>query len=168
MVKEKKAVKKMEGEIEEKQTSPVSVGDDQSQREDTETGEKEASPKVRRKKSKRLVEEGRVNILATFNNTIITVSDASGGVIAWGSAGGSGFKGSKKSTPYAAGIATQKVIEKAKAHGLKRVVIFVKGVGSGRESAVRAFGTAGVDVDRIEDTTPIPHNGVRPRKARRV
>jgi len=128
----------------------------------------EEAPKVRRKKNKRLVEEGRVNILATFNNTIITISDLNGGVIAWGSAGGSGFKGSKKSTPYAAGIATQKVIEKAKAHGLKRVVIFIKGVGSGRESAARAFGTAGIEVDRIEDTTPIPHNGVRPRKPRRV
>ena len=127
-----------------------------------------SSSKRGSKKTKRTLSSGQVHIYSTFNNTIITVSDLSGGVIAWGSAGGAGFKGSKKSTPYAAGIATQKVIEKAKAHGLRKVVIYVKGVGSGRESAVRTFGTAGIEVDRIEDTTPIPHNGVRPRKPRRV
>jgi small subunit ribosomal protein S11 len=123
---------------------------------------------TRRRKAKRTVTVGQVHVHATFNNTIVTISDEQGNTIAWASAGGAGFKGSRKSTPYAAGIAAEKAIAAAKDMGLAKANVFVRGIGSGRESAVRALATAGIQVTSIKDTTPIAHNGTRPRKPRRV
>jgi len=123
---------------------------------------------IKKKKALIAVSLGKVYIQSTFNNTIITVTDDNGGVIAWASAGSIGFKGSKKSTPYAASLAASAAIEKAKLRGLKKAEIFVSGVGSGRDSAVRAFHNANIEVDLIKDTTPIPHNGCRRKKVRRI
>jgi len=123
---------------------------------------------VKKKKIKKVVGHGQVHIKSTFNNTIITITDAEGNVVSWATAGASGFKGSRKSTPYAAQIASEIAIEKAKAYGLEKVDIFVKGIGSGRDSAVRAFNGSGIYVNSLKDVTPIPHNGCRPPKARRV
>lgn len=120
-----------------------------------------------RKKIKRTVTTGAVHVLATFNNTIITVADAQGNVIAWQTAGGAGFKGSRKSTPYAAQMAARKALQVAREFGLKSVEVFVRGPGPGRESAVRAVGEF-CYVLRIVDKTGIPHNGCRPSKERRV
>ena len=127
-----------------------------------------ATKTTRRRKTKRTVTVGQVHVHATFNNTIVTISDEQGNTIAWASAGGSGFKGSRKSTPYAAGVAAEKAIAAAKDMGLAKANVFVRGIGSGRESAVRALATAGIQVASIKDTTPIAHNGTRPRKPRRV
>jgi len=123
---------------------------------------------VKKKKIKKVVAHGQVHIQATFNNTVITVTDKTGAVISWATAGASGFKGSRKSTPYAAQIAAETAIEKAKVYGLEKVDVLVKGIGSGRDSAVRAFNASGIYVTSIKDVTPIPHNGCRPKKARRV
>jgi small subunit ribosomal protein S11 len=123
---------------------------------------------TRRKKVRRNVTKGNVHVLATFNNTIVTITDESGNVLSWSSSGSAGFKGSRKSTPYAAQIAAEKAAGVAKEHGLERVEVFVRGVGSGRESAIRALSTAGIQVSSIKDVTGIPHNGCRPRKPRRV
>ena len=120
-----------------------------------------------RKKSKRIVTTGAVHILATFNNTIITVTDSQGNTIAWQTSGGAGYKGSRKSTPYAAQMAARKAVQTAKEFGLKAVEVFVRGPGPGRESAVRAIGEF-CAVLRITDKTGIPHNGCRPEKERRV
>lgn len=111
---------------------------------------------------------GQAHIKATYNNTIVSISDLNGAVLVWGSAGKSGFKGPKKSTPYAAGVIVKSVVDKAKELGIKELDIFVKGVGTGRESAVRAFETNGLKIVSIKDVTPIPHGGCRPRKRRRV
>lgn len=116
----------------------------------------------------RYSDRGRVYIQSTYNNTIITVADAKGAVIAWSSAGSLGFKGPKKATPYAASKTVETLMEKVKRAGLRDIDIFVKGVGSGRESAVRAFAAHGLNIISIKDTTPVPHNGCRSRKARRV
>ena len=124
--------------------------------------------KTRRKKVKRNIAKGQVHVQSTFNNTIISFTDEAGAVIAWSSSGSAGFKGSRKSTPYAAQIAAEKAANTAKDQGLTQVEVFVRGVGSGRESAVRALQTAGIKVVSIRDVTGIPHNGCRPRKARRV
>jgi small subunit ribosomal protein S11 len=121
-----------------------------------------------KKKVKKNIPVGVVHIRATFNNTLITVSDPTGNVIAWSSAGAKGFKGSRKSTPFAAQVAAGDAISKAMEHGLKTVSVFVKGPGAGRESALRAVGAAGLKVSLIRDVTPIPHNGCRPPKRRRV
>ena len=122
-----------------------------------------------KKKTKRTVSNGRVYIGATYNNTLVTVTDEKGGVLSWSTSGASGFKGSRKSTPYAAQVAAQNAAEKAKAtYGLTDVVVYVKGVGSGREQAIRALQTAGLNVTTINDITPIPHGGCRPKKPRRV
>lgn len=129
---------------------------------------KTATRTTRRKKTKRNVAVGQVHIRATFNNTIITISDEQGNSIAWASAGNAGFRGSRKSTPYAAGVAAEKAAATAKDMGLAKAHVFVNGIGSGRESAVRALSTAGIQVASIKDTTPVPHNGVRPKKPRRV
>jgi small subunit ribosomal protein S11 len=126
------------------------------------------SSTTRRKKAKRSIATGQVHILATFNNTIITVTDEQGRVISWSSAGAAGFKGSRKSTPYAAQIATEKAAQAAKSVGLVRVDVVVRGVGSGRDSAIRALQAAGIAVSSIRDVTGVPHNGCRPRKPRRV
>ena len=121
-----------------------------------------------KKKVRRNVPTGIVHIRASFNNTIITVSDLEGAVIAQGSAGGAGFKGSRKSTPYAASQAAAQVAERAKSVGMEQVSVFVRGVGSGREAAIRSLQAIGLAVRSIKDITPIPHNGCRPRKPRRV
>lgn len=111
---------------------------------------------------------GSVYIQSSFNNTIVTVVDDSGGVIAWASAGSIGFKGSKKSTPYAASLAASAAIEKAKLRGLRRAKIYISGVGSGRDSAIRAFHNANIEIEIIKDITPVAHNGCRRKKVRRV
>ncbi|MDL1871168.1 30S ribosomal protein S11 [Deltaproteobacteria bacterium PRO3] len=122
----------------------------------------------KKKKVKKNVAIGVVHINATFNNTIITVTDPSGNVIAWSTSGAKGFKGSRKSTPFAAQIAAEDAVRKAMEHGLRTVSVLVKGPGGGRESALRAIANTGVRVTYIRDVTPIPHNGCRPPKKRRV
>ncbi len=121
-----------------------------------------------KKKVKKTVLEGNVYIQATFNNTIITVTDLAGNAISWASAGGLGFRGAKKSTPYAAQVTCETAAKKAMDTGLKEVNVYVKGPGVGRESAIRTLGVIGLKVKSIKDVTPIPHNGCRPRKTRRV
>ena len=127
----------------------------------------QAAGRVRRRERKNII-AGVAHVNATFNNTIITITDAQGNTIAWSSSGTMGFKGSRKSTPYAAQMAAEDAARKAMEHGMKTVDVLVKGPGSGRESALRALQTAGFTVQSIRDVTPIPHNGVRPPKARRV
>jgi small subunit ribosomal protein S11 len=124
--------------------------------------------KKAKKKSKKNVQTGIVYIQSTFNNTIITITDVSGNVLSWSSAGARGFKGSRKSTPFAAQVAAGDAAAKAMEHGLKNVSVMVKGPGAGRESALRAIAAAGLKVSIIRDITPIPHNGCRPPKRRRV
>jgi len=121
-----------------------------------------------RKKVKKTVTDGVVHIHASFNNTIITITDRQGNALSWATSGGSGFRGSRKSTPFAAQVAADKAAEKAKEYGLKNVDVNVNGPGPGRESAVRALNNAGFKVTSISDVTPIPHNGCRPPKKRRV
>jgi small subunit ribosomal protein S11 len=123
---------------------------------------------ARRKKAKRLVAEGVLHIHSTFNNTIITVSDPQGNVLVWSSAGSCGFKGSRKGTPFAAQVAAEAAARKAAEMGMRHVTVLVKGPGSGRESALRSLQAAGFTVSIIKDVTPIPHNGCRPPKRRRV
>jgi small subunit ribosomal protein S11 len=120
------------------------------------------------KKVKRTLSSGQVHINATFNNTIVTVTDMQGNTVAWGSAGSAGFKGSRKSTPFAARLAAEQAIKAALAMGLQEVALFVKGPGPGRESAIRAVQALGLKVTAISDITPVPHNGCRPPKKRRV
>ena len=121
-----------------------------------------------KRKAKKTVIEGNVYIQATFNNTIITVTDINGNALSWASAGGLGFRGAKNSTPYAAQTTCETAAKKAMDFGLKEVNVFVKGPGVGRESAIRTLGVLGLKVRSIRDVTPIPHNGCRPRKSRRV
>ena len=123
---------------------------------------------VRKKAEKKNVAHGVAHIQATFNNTIVTITDPVGNVISWATAGGSGFKGSRKSTPFAAQIAAETAAKKAQDHGMRSVEVRVKGPGSGRESALRALSNAGLNITLIKDVTPIPHNGCRPPKRRRV
>lgn len=120
------------------------------------------------KKAKRTLSTGQVHILATFNNTIVTVTDSQGNAVSWGSAGSAGFKGSRKSTPFAARLAAEQAIKAAQAMGLQEVELFVKGPGPGRESAIRAVQSMGLKVTSMSDITPVPHNGCRPPKKRRV
>jgi small subunit ribosomal protein S11 len=120
------------------------------------------------KKSKRTLSSGKIHIYSTFNNTIITVTDHEGNTVTWGSAGSVGFKGSKKSTPYAARLATEQAIKVAISMGMQEAELFVKGPGPGRESAIRAVAALGIKVTAISDVTPVPHNGCRPPKRRRV
>ena len=121
-----------------------------------------------RKKEKKNVSVGQAYIKSTFNNTIISITDPTGAVISWSSSGQVGFKGSRKSTPYAASMAAEAAARKAQEHGLKKVDVFVKGPGSGRETAIRSLQAAGLEVGAISDVTPAPHNGCRPTKPRRV
>ncbi len=121
-----------------------------------------------RKKVVRNVTEGVAHILATFNNTIVTITDRTGNVVVWGSCGSSGFSGSKKSTPFAAQVTAEGAAKKAIEHGMKTIEVYVKGPGSGRESAIRALQAAGLSISVIRDVTPIPHNGCRAPKRRRV
>jgi small subunit ribosomal protein S11 len=121
-----------------------------------------------KKKEKRNVPRGRVHIQASFNNTVISITDLQGNVIAWSSSGHMNFRGSRKSTPYAAQMAARNAIEKAMDQGLREAEVFVKGPGIGRESAIRALSSQGLHIRSIKDVTPLPHNGCRPRKRRRV
>jgi small subunit ribosomal protein S11 len=123
---------------------------------------------AKKKKEKKSVYEGNVYIQATFNNTIITITDLNGNAISWSSSGGHGFRGAKKSTPFAAQTVAETAVQKALAVGLREVHVYVKGPGVGRESAIRQLGALGLKVRSINDVTPIPHNGCRPRKARRI
>ena len=121
-----------------------------------------------KRKDRKNVEYGVAHIRSTFNNTIVTITDKNGNALSWASAGGLGFRGSRKSTPFAAGEAAETAAKAAMEHGLKSVEVFVKGPGSGREAAIRALQTAGLEISSIKDVTPIPHNGCRPPKRRRV
>jgi len=120
------------------------------------------------KKVKKNVQSGIAHVQATFNNTMITITDVAGNALCWASSGAHGFKGSRKSTPFAAQVAAEECSKKAMEHGIRQLTIFVKGPGAGRESAVRAIQAAGIKVSMIRDVTPIPHNGCRPPKRRRV
>lgn len=123
--------------------------------------------KVKRK-IKRNIPEGQAHIHCTYNNTIVTITDNDGNVVSWASSGTSGFKGSKKKTPFAAGLAAEAAGKKAVESGMKKVEVFVRGMGSGRETAIRSLQTAGLEITGITDTTPVPHNGCRPPKRRRI
>ena len=124
--------------------------------------------KVTKKRVKKNVERGQAHIQASLNNTIVTLTDAEGNALSWASSGGLGFRGAKKSTPFAAQTVTETAVQKAVSYGLREVHVFVKGPGMGRENAVRALGALGLNVKSISDVTPIPHNGCRPPKRRRV
>ncbi|MDO8524969.1 MAG: 30S ribosomal protein S11 [Candidatus Omnitrophota bacterium] len=130
--------------------------------------EQKKSKVKKAKKAIRLVTSGIARILATFNNTIVTITDREGNTLTWASTGSAGFKGSKKSTPFAAGIAAENAAKKAVERGVKEVEVYVKGPGAGRESAIRSIQAAGLTIRSIRDVTPIPHNGCRPEKRRRV
>ena len=128
-----------------------------------------AEPSTGRRRGKRVVVDGIAHVHASFNNTIITISDRQGNALGWATGGGSGFRGSRKKTPFAAQVAAERVAtEMVENHGMKSVDVYVKGPGSGRESAVRAMNAAGLKINSIADVTPIPHNGCRPPKRRRV
>ena len=123
---------------------------------------------VKRRRERKNIEKGSAHIRSSFNNTIVTITDTNGNALSWASAGGLGFRGSKKSTPFAAQSAAETAANNAKEYGLKSVDVYVKGPGSGRESAIRSLQAAGLEVTMIKDVTPIPHNGCRPPKRRRV
>ena len=129
---------------------------------------KVAKKAVKKRRERKNIESGAAHIRSSFNNTIITITDTNGNAVSWASAGEMGFKGSRKSTPYAAQSASETAAKAAMEHGLKTVEVFVKGPGSGRESAIRALETVGLQITMIKDVTPIPHNGCRPPKRRRV
>ena len=124
--------------------------------------------KTGKKKEKKNITDGVAHIQSTFNNTIITITDMTGNVISWSSAGLQGFKGSRKSTPFAAQMAAEDAVRKAKEHGMRRGQVYIKGPGAGRESALRSLQVAGLTITMIRDVTPVPHNGCRPPKRRRV
>ena len=129
---------------------------------------KKVAKKVTKKRVKKNVERGQAHIQSSFNNTIVTLTDTQGNALSWASAGGLGFRGSRKSTPYAAQMAAETAAKAAMEHGMKTVEVYVKGPGAGREAAIRALQATGLDVTMIKDVTPIPHNGCRPPKRRRV
>ncbi len=129
---------------------------------------KKVTKKAAKRRVKKNVERGQAHIKASFNNTIVTLTDTQGNALSWASAGGLGFRGSRKSTPYAAQMAAEAATKAALVHGLKTVDVFVKGPGSGREAAIRALSANGLEVTSIRDVTPVPHNGCRPPKRRRV
>ena len=130
---------------------------------------KKKTARTRLKRSERKnITVGQAHIKSTFNNTIVTITDTTGNVISWQSAGTVGFKGSRKSTPFAAQMAAEAAAKMAQEHGLRKVAVFVKGPGSGRETAIRSLQAAGLEISSIQDCTPVPHNGCRPRKRRRV
>ena len=123
---------------------------------------------TRKRRERKNVEKGQAHIHSSFNNTIVTITDVQGNTLSWASSGGLGFKGSRKSTPFASQMAAETAAKAAMEHGLKSVEVFVKGPGAGREAAIRALQTAGLEISAIKDVTPIPHNGCRPPKRRRV
>ena len=122
----------------------------------------------RRRREQRIVPEGQAHIQATFNNTIVTITDPPGNVVCWASGGSSGFRGARKSTPYAAQMTSENAARQAMDMGMRKIAVFVKGPGSGRDSAIRSLQAAGMQVTSIADVTPVPHNGPRPRKRRRI
>jgi small subunit ribosomal protein S11 len=154
----------MTKEEQKKQEKPIEKGAGKPEDKAGEKPAKTSKSKARR----RIVPIGNACINASYNNTIVTLTEPNGNVLAWASSGGSGFKGTRKSTPYAAQIAAENAAEKAKVFGLERVHIFVKGLGNGREQAIRGLVSKGLDIVSISDVTPVPHNGCRKRKARRV
>lgn len=154
----KRPVDKTEEVTEEKKSTPDEASSDKNV----------ATKSYKKSKKKKVVTRGRAYIQATYNNTIVTICDQNGNALAWSSAGHLGFKGAKKATPYAAGEIVRNVTEKVKDIGVRDLEIFVKGIGSGRESAVRALNAQGFNIISIKDTTPLPHNGCRPKKPRRV
>ncbi len=123
---------------------------------------------IKKRRERKNIEKGAAHIRSTFNNTIVTITDVAGNAISWATSGGQGFKGSRKSTPFAAQTAAEAAAKAAMEHGMKTVEVYVRGPGSGREAAIRALQTAGLDITLIKDVTPIPHNGCRPPKRRRV
>ena len=129
---------------------------------------KVAKKVVKKRRERKNIEKGAAHIRSTFNNTIITITDTAGNTVSWASSGGMGFKGSRKNTPYAAQTAAEAAAKGAMEHGMRTVEVFVKGPGNGREAAIRALQTAGLNITLIKDVTPIPHNGCRPPKRRRV
>ena len=129
---------------------------------------KNVAKKTVARRNRKNIDKGAAHIHSSFNNTIVTITDINGNTISWGSAGGQGFKGSRKSTPFAAGEAAETAAKAAMEHGLKTVEVYVKGPGSGREAAIRSLQSAGLEISSIKDVTPIPHNGCRPPKRRRV
>ena len=129
---------------------------------------KVAKKVVKKRRERKNIEKGAAHIRSTFNNTIITITDTAGKTVSWASSGGMGFKGSRKNTPYAAQTAAEAAAKGAMEHGMRTVEVFVKGPGNGREAAIRALQTAGLNITLIKDVTPIPHNGCRPPKRRRV
>ena len=129
---------------------------------------KAAKKVIKKRRERKNIEKGAAHIRATFNNTIVTITDVAGNAVSWASAGELGFKGSRKSTPYAAQMASETAAKAAMEHGMKTVEVYVKGPGAGRESAIRALQSTGLDISLIKDVTPIPHNGCRPPKRRRV
>ncbi len=161
--KEKPETRAKDSEKTEAKTKNAQKSEDKSKGDD-----KPETKAPKRKKEKRIVPTGLVHIQATFNNTIITISDPSGNVVSWCSAGSQGFRGSKKSTPFAAQIASEVAAKKAYESGMRSVEVLIKGPGAGREAALRAVQAAGLKVTMIKDVTPIPHNGCRPPKRRRV
>ena len=147
------------------------MSDDIKTTEAKESEAKVAAVKVaprRKKKTEKSVSTGRAYVHASYNNTIVTLTDINGNVLAWSSAGAMGFKGPKKATPYAAGLIVKNVADKVREIGLKEVAVFIRGIGSGRESAVRALNANGINVSSIKDVTPIPHNGCRAPRPRRI
>jgi small subunit ribosomal protein S11 len=141
---------------------------DEKQKTEGQAEQKASERAARKKRGRKNIAEGVVHIHSTFNNTIVTITDYQGNVISWSSAGAMGFKGSRKGTPFAAQQAADSAAKKAMDHGLRSVQIFVRGPGAGRESALRALQSAGINISLIKDVTPIPHNGCRPPKRRRV
>ena len=129
---------------------------------------KNVAKKTVARRNRKNIDKGAAHIHSSFNNTIVTITDINGNTISWGSAGGQGFKGSRKSTPFAAGEVAETAAKAAMEHGLKTVEVYVKGPGAGRESAIRSLQSAGLEISSIKDVTPIPHNGCRPPKRRRV
>ena len=151
-----------------KTTEDVSMETLETATETPKTEETSAEAKKKKKKLKRQISRGQAHIRCSYNNTAIVISDLSGGVLGWSSSGLLGFKGAKKATPYAATQVVNDVTEKVKKYGVQELEVFVRGVGSGRESSIRALANKGFELTTIKDTTPIPHNGCRPRKPRRV
>jgi small subunit ribosomal protein S11 len=145
-----------------------SAEEKQDKKADGQADQKAADRAARKRRGRKNIAEGVVHIHSTFNNTIVTITDYQGNVISWASAGAMGFKGSRKGTPFAAQQAADSAAKKAMDHGLRSVQIFVRGPGAGRESALRALQSAGINISLIKDVTPIPHNGCRPPKRRRV
>src|SRR5512138_749355 len=141
---------------------------DEKQKAEGQPEQKSADRAARKKRGRKNIAEGVVHIHSTFNNTIVTITDYQGNVISWSSAGSMGFKGSRKGTPFAAQQAADSAAKKAADHGVRSVQVFVRGPGAGRESALRALQSAGINISLIKDVTPIPHNGCRPPKRRRV